>query len=255
MNEATHTQEKIERGRSAIKFPYSNLQEALDLVEVLAERAGIACERAQLAAWLGLSETGGSFRSRYNAAVQFKLISTIGEGRVKVTELGLEAISKDSRRELRARVIAFKNVELFSRLYELRKGHPLPTNQALENMIKECGVTPKQAERARQTFMKSAITARFIEQEGGRLIEPGINSTEVEEHYVPPQDNEDDSVDESQSSLDLDPIIKGLLEKLPPPGQEWSEDQRKLWLGLLENTFRLIYKEPVKLLTPPSEES
>ena len=42
----------------------------------------------------------------------------------------------------------------------------------------------------------------------------------------------------------IDPIIVGLLERLPPVGQEWSTPDRKLWLELLEKSFLLVYREP-----------
>jgi hypothetical protein len=40
----------------------------------------------------------------------------------------------------------------------------------------------------------------------------------------------------------IDPIIGGLLKHLPEPGEVWSEDDRKLWLELLNGTFKLIYR-------------
>jgi hypothetical protein len=41
----------------------------------------------------------------------------------------------------------------------------------------------------------------------------------------------------------LDPIIDGLLERLPPPGDTWPMAERKLWLGILEQVFELIYDD------------
>jgi hypothetical protein len=40
-----------------------------------------------------------------------------------------------------------------------------------------------------------------------------------------------------------DPIIAGLLKRLPKAGDKWPQAQRKLWLQLLEGSFNLIYKD------------
>ena len=41
----------------------------------------------------------------------------------------------------------------------------------------------------------------------------------------------------------IDPIIEGLLKRLPKSGDIWPEAERKLWLQLLEGSFKLIYKD------------
>jgi hypothetical protein len=42
---------------------------------------------------------------------------------------------------------------------------------------------------------------------------------------------------------DADPIIEGLLKRLPKSGEVWPKAQRKLWLQLLEGSFELIYQD------------
>ncbi len=42
---------------------------------------------------------------------------------------------------------------------------------------------------------------------------------------------------------EIDPIIQGLLARLPKAGDVWPEVERKLWLNLLEGSFKLIYKD------------
>ena len=41
----------------------------------------------------------------------------------------------------------------------------------------------------------------------------------------------------------IDPIIAGLLKRLPKSGEVWPVADRKLWLDLLEDSFKLIYKD------------
>ena len=43
--------------------------------------------------------------------------------------------------------------------------------------------------------------------------------------------------------LGLDPIIMGLLARLPKAGEGWSEASRDLWLDLMKNSFKLIYRD------------
>jgi hypothetical protein len=41
----------------------------------------------------------------------------------------------------------------------------------------------------------------------------------------------------------IDPIIGGLLKRLPKTGDVWPGADRKLWLQLPEGSFKLIYKD------------
>jgi hypothetical protein len=41
----------------------------------------------------------------------------------------------------------------------------------------------------------------------------------------------------------LDPIIRGLLTRLPKPGEVWPTDERAAWLNLLEGALKVIYKD------------
>jgi hypothetical protein len=43
------------------------------------------------------------------------------------------------------------------------------------------------------------------------------------------------------NGMELDPIVNALLEHLPPPGDYFSPDDRKLWLQMIELSFNLIY--------------
>lgn len=47
--------------------------------------------------------------------------------------------------------------------------------------------------------------------------------------------------------LELDPIIVGLLERMPEAGEVWDKPERAKWLQLLGLSLDMIYrdKEPV----------
>src|ERR1700674_1541432 len=94
--------------RSGIGFPYSDLESAVEIAQTIHSKAGSSCETDELAAWMGQSATGGTFRTRLGAARMFGLIET-GGGRVTLTQAGRDVLD-GSGSERAARVTAFLNV-------------------------------------------------------------------------------------------------------------------------------------------------
>ncbi|HUI14283.1 MAG TPA: hypothetical protein VL048_12535 [Xanthobacteraceae bacterium] len=236
-----NAQEK-KRFRSEIEFPYADLENAVELAQTIHSKAGTSCEVDELAAWMGQSANGGTFRTRLGAARMFGLTEN-AQGRTTLTQLGRDVLD-GSGSERSARVTAFLNVELFRAIYEQYKGSALPPPPAIERQVEQLGVSPKQKERARQTFMKSAQYAGFIDSTTGRFVKPGIT-----------QKDEGSSQQIQQEAVDrgtgggggeppkIDPIIQGLLARLPKSGEVWPESERKLWLELLAGSFKLIYQD------------
>ena len=236
------------RELSTIKFPYSDLGAAMELAKKIQSKAGLSCETAQLAAWMGHSATGGTFRSRFSAARMFGLIRIEHAGQVTLTDLGQEILNPYKAN--RAKATAFLKVDLFSKIYETHKGQLLPPNPALERMMVNLGVTPKQQERARQTFRKSAEVAEFIDSQSGTFIQPGFRSdsgpppgAELPETDPAAEEKGKGGGDDGNLPPKIDPIILGLLNRLPKPGDVWPMDDRTLWLELLAGSFKLVYKE------------
>ena len=206
------------RERSDIVFPYSDLGSAIDLARVINERAGIQCQVTQLAAWMNMSATGGTFRSRYSAARIFGLIEAQHGSSARLTNLGQQVLSPQE--EARAKATAFLNVPLFRKIYDQQQGFPLPPSAALERMAKDLGVAPKQAERARQTFVKSAQVAQFIDSQTGNFIQPGFPEEDEPglKNEPPPPDDASKNSDggsggggggDDNMPPDIDPIIMG----------------------------------------------
>ena len=50
----------------------------------------------------------------------------------------------------------------------------------------------------------------------------------------------------------IDPLIQSLLQHLPRSGEVWPPPQRKDWVTMLENAFKVIYKDAPD---PPKEKS
>ena len=51
---------------------------------------------------------------------------------------------------------------------------------------------------------------------------------------------------DNNNSFQLDPIIEGLIQRLPAPGDVFPPHERALWLQIIPLVFQLIYldKEP-----------
>jgi hypothetical protein len=249
---AAQSADEKKRFRSEIEFPYSDLENAVELAKTVHDKAGSSCEVEELAAWMGQSASGGTFRTRLGAARMFGLIET-GQGRVTLTQLGRDVFN-DSGSGRAAKVTAFLNVELFRVMYDQYKANALPPPPAIERQMEQLGVSPKQKERARQTFMKSAQYAGFIDASTGRFVKPGI-AVRDEQPKENPEDHKkrDNGNDGDGGPPGLHPFVQGLLKELPKAGTPWPEDQRKLWLDTAASIFKMIYKDGPNKLPPLSE--
>ncbi len=236
---------------SEIAFPYADLESAIELAQTIHSKAGSSCEVDELAAWMGQSAAGGTFRTRLGAARMFGLTEN-SQGRTTLTQLGRDVLD-GSGSERAARVTAFLNVELFRVLYDQFKASVLPPPPAIERQIEQLGVSPKQKERARQTFMKSAQYAGFIDSTTGRFVKPGIAQKD-EGSGQTKQDKVDlgggGGGDDGLGGIGLDPLLIALLKKIPPPEKGWSGPNRVRWFRTFAMNVSQIYDgdgEPVEL--------
>jgi hypothetical protein len=141
-------------------------------------------------------------------------------------------------REAKAR--AFMHVPLYRAVFEHYKGGVLPPPAALEKDMVSLGVSEKQKDRARQVFERSAEQGGYFEHGRNRLVAPGVPSHELQPPPPPPENRFGGGGDDPPG---VDPIIQGLLVRLPQSGAVWPEAERKLWLDLLAGSFKLIYKD------------
>ena len=219
---------------SEIEFPYSDLELAAELAKTLHARAGNSSTDDELAAWLDQSATGGTYRARRAAARMFGLIE-LTQGKVGLTELGRDIA--DTRTERAARVDAFLKPALFQVMYEQGKGRALPPPPAIERQMEQLGVSPKQTDRARQVFQKSAIYAGFINSATGRFVKPGNGASEREPERDETQKKREGG---SGGGGPDDPLIAALIQKLPPNGK-WPAADRVVWLKMATMAFDLAY--------------
>jgi hypothetical protein len=159
------------RSTSDISFPYSDVGDGVKVAEGLLKGGGTPLSRDQLAAAMGQTPGSGSFNTKVNTARIFGVIETSG-GKYQLTELGFEIVDPDRQRE--ALTTAFLNVPLYKKVYEEFRGKRLPPRpHGLERAFVTFGVAPKQTQKARLAFEKSARIAGFYP--GGdedRLVMP-----------------------------------------------------------------------------------
>lgn len=230
--------DKSRRERSKIDFPYSDLEAAVDLINTLQSRAGTACEVTQLASWMNQSAAGGTFRSRVGAARLFGLVDT-QQGQISITAVGREIL--DDIKGPSARADAFLRVPLYRAMYEKYQGFALPPAAAVERQMEQLGVPPKQKERARQTFTKSALFAGFVDSSTGRFIKPASAAS------PPPPPDQDRHKRKTgggggdDDGLSLDPLLLALLKKIPAIGESWPKEQRVRWFRTFAMNVSQIY--------------
>lgn len=250
-------QPKATRDQSTIQFPYGDLNDGTSVAKGLLERGGVPSAPDELAAAMGQAPTSGSFRMKITTARIFGLIETV-QGKYQLTELGF-AIT-DSTREKAAKVDAFLHVPLYRKLYDEFRNRQLPPRPvALERAIVGFGVAPKQGERARQAFDRSAQQAGFFDQGGrDRLIRPTVASLSGDgfapaDDTLPPADEEKERRSRRNGASgggdggNYHPFVQGLLQTLPEPGTLWTMDGRAAWLEAAATAFKLIYKGDGKI--------
>jgi len=255
MSDTDTTPAKGPREVSTIGFPYLGLDEATSVARALLDKGGgIACERDQLAAAMNQMPNSGSFITKIAAAKLFGLIEN-PTGKFQLTSVGFDIL--DPSRTAAAKVTAFLSVPLYKRVYEEFKGKQLPSRPAgLENAFVQLGVSSKQKDKARHAFDKSARSAgffpntqedRLVMPMGGGvvpLVNPETDATPRPPYTanVQPTAEPDGSVPMSfTAKLLVDPLIRGMVERMPPVSAGWSLEKRRRWLQTFASNLDLVY--------------
>lgn len=238
------------RERSTIEFPYGDLGDALMVVRAIHSNAGTSCTTDQLAAYMKQSSTSGAFRTKTAAASIFGVTNN-ERGAVTLTDCGRRIVDPSQARQATAE--AFLAVPLYKAIYEKYKGHTLPPAPALQREMAALGVATKSAEKARQAFDRSADQAGFFAHGKERLVVPsGVSHKEASkvgagrETAKPEttlrQNGTDGGTGGGGGGAGYHPFIQGLLQKLPEPETEWSDEARAAWIDAAVKIFNLMYK-------------
>lgn len=99
---------------------------------------------------------------------------------------------------------------------------------------------------------RPVLQAGFFAHGEDRLVKPSVSTLPLTKPIETQKEEEGADVQEEENfgggggggkSPPIDPIIRGLLMRLPKSGEVWPEPERKLWLDLLAGSFKLIYRE------------
>jgi hypothetical protein len=224
--------------RSTIEFPYTDLDNAVEIVRGIHQVGGTACEYDQLAAHLSAEAKGGGFRQRIGGAKTFGLLNYERGGRMTLTELGRQI--NDPLVERSAKADAFLRVPLYAKVFEEFKGGPLPPQAALQRSLVAFGVGEKVAEKARQVLLRSARQAGYFELSQDRLTAPPIRA-EPSPGVPPESPPKKPGGSGGGGNDDLHPLIQGLLLTLPKPPADWPLTDRFNWLNMANSIFKMIY--------------
>src|SRR3974390_3012147 len=151
----------------------------------------------------------------------------------------------DPKRSREGRAKAFLTVPLYKVVYEKYKGGTIPPTAALERDMVNSGVSEKQKSKARQVCERAAEQAGFFEHGKTHLVMPGfaVHGDEREsEHEGGNGGGKPPPPPPPPQGPTLDPLLKGLVDRLPPADTDWPATDRVKWLQTAANIFDLIYK-------------
>jgi hypothetical protein len=143
------------------------------------------------------------------------------------------------------------SVPLYSAVHNKLKGGILPPVAAFQKELIALGVASTLSDTARRILERSAGQAGFYEHGKDRLVMPGFapSTGSDEETNAEKKPANGGGGSGGGDRTDIDPIILGLLARLPKSGDVWPEAERKLRLDLLAGSFKLIYKDN----SPPAD--
>lgn len=228
-------------GRSTIRFPYLDQDDSVKFAKAIHAVAGNSCTRDALAGYLKVSAKAGGFNLRAGTAKMFGLVDS-DKGMFSLTDLGKRIV--EPHKEKAARAESFLLIPLYRRVFDQYRNQMLPANQALEKAMEQMGVAPKQADKARQAFQRSATQAGYFAFGSDRLIAPQGASPTDNPPPPPPENFRSGKLGNGGGGEPphTNPFIQGLLSKLPPENAEWPVDLRRKWLQLAISVFEVSYK-------------
>jgi hypothetical protein len=248
------------RNQSKVSFPYTDISDAIAVAEGLMKGGGMPLGRDQLAAAMNAAPGSGSFNVKLGTARAFAVMETVA-GKYQLTELGFEIV--DPARQRDAMVRAFLSVELYRKAFEEFKGKLLPPRpHGLEAAFVRFGVSPKQKEKARVAFDKSARAAGFFPNGNedrlvmpfgsGGVLQPLVSgdistgAPEVTHTELNPAEPALAPAPAPPQVAGLHRSILGMLDELPPPKTNWDKGEQADWLQALATMFQVIYKSEDK---------
>ncbi|SRR6266568_3866930 len=242
------------KSRSGVSFPYYTLEKSIEVADVMHQRAGGVCDRAQLAALLGYSGTNsGTFLTRVAAAKMFGLIEQDG-GNLRISARGKTIVAPISDAQAqRAKIEAFLSVELFKKVFEAFNGQSLPAEAGLKNLLEtQFNVVKDRVGPTVSIMLQSADQAGFFKAAGpSRMVMP-LAAPPASAPPAPAPSQETPTFARrggnggdggGQDTGNIPPAILGLLHDLPPARTPMSSKRRADLIAAFTAAVGWIYPE------------
>jgi len=151
--------------RAEFHFPVYPLSVALEVTEKVEIEGGGSLSEAALAMSLGASTKSSGFQLKVLTAKQFGLLTKQGDN-LMVSPLGKSIFKPVSDREKATSLAhAFNNIRLFRAVSDRYEGSPLPSDEALRNVLeREFKVTHERVSSAQSMLINSAKTAGVLRE-------------------------------------------------------------------------------------------
>lgn len=155
---------KKPRRKRGTSFPVVPLSEAARILKE-AGKYGFEHPTPAFASYMGHSTTNsGAFRQRLSAFRDWGLITGRGDMLTMTEVARMIAMPTDPDAERRAMQEAFRDCDVFTRLYDqTAKGQPLNPERLGGRAVHELGVTPAKSGKFIESFIESALAAELAE--------------------------------------------------------------------------------------------
>jgi len=163
-------QERKRPVKAAFHFPIYPLSTALEIAEKVEEEGAGSLGETALAISLGVSAKGSGFQLKVLTAKQFGLLLRQGDN--LVTTQVSKSIFKPFDKEEKAAAFAqtFRNIPLFKAVSDKYEGSPLPSDDALRNVLeREFKVVHERVSSAQSMLVNSAKTAGVLQESQGKV--------------------------------------------------------------------------------------
>lgn len=226
------------------RYPRYDLDASITVARKITERgAGASVSSHELAAFLDYNSTNnGAYLNRIASARLFGLIEGRAEA-ITATERAERIIHPDYPQTAdRARLEAFKSVQLFGEFLDAFRGRELPDEPGMVNtLVGRFKIPAKDARMALVRLLSSAEQAGLFRVGGAsRMIEPTIGSTPDPQPEQPAAALPTPTLPDPGARR-FPKIIEGAFD-LMPSGPPWDEAEYREWLTFFDQACRVYYK-------------
>jgi len=231
------TEPEVKKEGEVTSPPYVSFVTLKNTIEKMAREGGVP------------SQVDRSYLSNLPGSTQAQLIAAMKwlgliDGQMKPTDIldGLVAQDERDRKDVFQAILG----ERYPAATSLP---PLATQQQLENVFREMGLSGSTMRKGVAFFLAAAKfsdlavsphfkTPRVTPTNGERKQ----RKTAAKTGGVNARATVGGNAEAQQIRSNLHPLIQGLIQELPPPNAAFPKSKQEDWLELARVTFRLIYK-------------